>query len=64
MLKASVVTSSAMLGNTRNHHAPYWYWFCAALIIWPQSAVGGGTPTPRKDSAASATMDSGISSVA
>src|ERR1700753_109815 len=63
MLKASVVISRAALGNTRYHQAPYWYTFWAALIIWPQSAVGGGMPTPRKDRDASVTIDSGISRV-
>ena len=36
----------------------------AAAIIWPQLAVGGRTPTPRNESAASKRMFWGISSVA
>ena len=36
----------------------------AAAIIWPQLAVGGRTPTPRNDSAASNRMFCGISRLA
>src|SRR5262249_31210516 len=64
MLKASVVISRARQGKSRNHQYPYWYHPVASLIIDPQAAVGGGTPTPRDDSDPSATIASGISSVA
>jgi hypothetical protein len=35
----------------------------ASAIIWPQLAVGGWTPTPRNDSAASKRMLVGMISV-
>ena len=35
----------------------------ASAIIWPQLAVGGWTPTPRNDSAASKRMFWGMISV-
>src|SRR3984957_1864094 len=63
MLKASVVNSSARLGKSRYHHGPYRKMLDASEIIWPQSAVGGWTPTPRNESVASPTIVAGISSV-
>src|ERR1700750_3369618 len=64
MLKASVVIRRPRGVKTRTHQYPSWYQPVASLIIDPQSAVGGGTPTPRNDSDASATIASGISNVA
>src|SRR5438270_13173564 len=63
MLNASVVSTRATDGNTRNHQA-CWYDPCESESIWPQSAVGGWIPTPRNDRDASATMLTGMSSVA
>lgn len=53
------------MGTARNqgsvrYQLPAW----AALSIWPHDGVGSFTPTPRKESAASAVMFVGIIIVA
>ena len=61
-LNASTVSSSATPGKTMYHHAVSKI-AEASAIIWPQLAVGGWTPTPRNDSAASKRMFVGMISV-
>src|SRR3954470_19876438 len=54
-LNASTVRNSAMPGHTRNIGS-FWKNCPAVESIWPQDAVGGCTPTPRKDRPASPRM--------
>src|SRR6478736_2155393 len=51
-LKARTVRTSATPGKSMYHQAESKIG-TADAIIWPQLAVGGCTPTPRNDSAAS-----------
>src|SRR5437763_360323 len=51
-LKARTVSTSASPGNSMYHQAESKIGVASA-IIWPQLAVGGWTPTPRNESAAS-----------
>lgn len=62
-VRASTVTNSAPAGSSRYCGAA-WYQTSAAVSICPQEGVGGFTPTPRKDSAASTVMFDGTSSAA
>jgi hypothetical protein len=54
-LKASTVTVMARPGKKASHHGGTSAVMESASML-PQVGVGGGTPTPRKPSAASMTM--------
>src|SRR4051794_16944603 len=61
-LNASTVSRSASPGNVMYHQAVSKISMASAIIA-PQLAVGGWTPTPRNESAASNRMFVGISKV-
>lgn len=58
-VSASTVTNSAPAGSSRYCGAA-WYQTSAAVSICPQDGVGGFTPTPRNDRAASTLMLTGM----
>ena len=60
-VSASTVTKSAPAGSSRYCGAA-WYQTSAAVSICPQEGVGGLTPTPRNERAASTVMFVGTSS--
>lgn len=62
-VRARTVTKRAPAGSSRYCGAA-WYQTSAAVIICPQEGVGGFTPTPRKDRAASTVMFDGTRSAA